>query len=48
MKKSIKTALLSVVAKVGMKSAKIGANSVSMFGFYQPKEPREMQELKKK
>ncbi len=34
-----KKSILKVIAAVGLKSAKIGNNSASVFGFHQPKEP---------
>ena len=38
MKKTFKTNVLEMVAKVAKKSAVIGANSASVFGFHQPYE----------
>lgn len=37
--KSAKKSILKAVAKVGAKSAEIGASSASILGFHQPKEP---------
>lgn len=37
--KSAKKSILKTVAKVGAKSAEIGASSASILGFHQPKEP---------
>ena len=37
--KSAKKSILKAVAKVGAKSAEIGASSASMLGYHQPKEP---------
>lgn len=34
-----KEAVLKVVAAIGKKSAEIGCNSASIFGYHQPKEP---------
>lgn len=34
-----KEVVLKVVAVIGRKSAEIGCNSASIFGYYQPKEP---------
>lgn len=47
MKKTFKTNVLEMVAKVAKKSAVIGANSASVFGFHQPKEPKAVKNLKK-
>ena len=40
MKKELKNSVLKTVAKAGLKSAAIGANSASMLGFCQAKEPK--------
>lgn len=45
--KSAKKSILKTVAKVGAKSAEIGASSASILGFHQPKEPKALQNLKK-
>ena len=45
--RNAKKAFLNVIAKVGEKSAKLGANSASMFGFHQAKEPEALRKLKK-
>lgn len=42
-----KKSILKVIAAIGMKSAKIGCNSASAFGYHQPKEPKTLQNLKK-
>lgn len=39
MNKKVKTHVLKAIARLGEKSAKIGCNSASLFGFHQPKEP---------
>ncbi len=40
--------VLKVVAAIGKKSAEIGCNSASIFGFHQPKEPDNIKkEIKK-
>lgn len=40
MKKEFKKSILKTIAKAGFKSAVIGANSASMLGFCQAKEPK--------
>lgn len=45
--KSAKKSILKTVAKVGAKSAEIGASSASILGFHQPKEPKALQNLEK-
>lgn len=40
--KNIKKSILKTLAKVGLKSAVFGANSVSMLGYCQAKEPSEI------
>ena len=45
--KAIKKTFLKAVAKVGEKSAKFGANSVSILGYHQPKEPEALRKIKK-
>lgn len=40
MKKEIKKSVLKTVAKAGLKSAVLGANSASMLGYCQAKEPK--------
>jgi cyclic lactone autoinducer peptide len=47
MKKTFKTNILEVVVKVAKKSALIGADSASVWGFHQPKEPETLKNLKK-
>lgn len=42
MKKEFKKSVLKTVAKAGLKSAAIGANSASMLGFCQAKEPKKL------
>jgi cyclic lactone autoinducer peptide len=39
MDKTAKRSILKMVAKIGERSASIGCNSASVFGFHQPKEP---------
>jgi cyclic lactone autoinducer peptide len=46
--KLIKKDVLSILAKVGKKSAEIGCNSASLFGFHQPKEPKDINTMLKK
>lgn len=43
-----KKSILKVIAAVGLKSAKIGNNSASVFGFHQPKEPAMLKKAAKK
>lgn len=43
-----KKAVLNVIAAVGRKSAKIGCNSASLFGYHQPKEPNNIKTVLKK
>lgn len=40
MKKKLKKNILKTVAKAGFKSAVLGANSASMLGYCQAKEPK--------
>ena len=47
MKKALKKNVLTAIAKVGEKSAVIGASSASILGFHQPKEPKILKDLKK-
>lgn len=47
MVKSAKKSILKAVAKIGAKSAEIGASSASIWGYHQPKEPKALQNLKK-
>lgn len=47
MKKTVKAGVLDVVAKIAKRSAVIGANSASIWGFHQPKEPKSLKNLKK-
>lgn len=43
-----KASVLKAVAAIGKKSAEIGCNSASIFGFHQPKEPSNLSnELRK-
>lgn len=42
MKKTVKTNVLGMVAKIAKKSAVIGANSASILGYHQPKEPKSL------
>ena len=39
MSNATKKSVLKVVAAIGKKSAEIGCNSASIFGYHQPKEP---------
>lgn len=48
MDKRVKNNLLNAVARLGEKSAKIGCNSASLFGFHQPKEPTQVKNILKK
>ncbi len=45
--KSVKKAILNVLAKAGMSSAVNAAGSASAYGYHQPKEPKSLQNLKK-
>ena len=47
MKKTFKTNVLEMVAKVAKKSAVFGANSASIWGFHQPKEPKAVRKFRK-
>jgi len=40
--------ILKAIAAVGLKSAKIGNDSASVFGFHQPKEPAVLKKIAKK
>lgn len=42
MKNTVKKSVLKTFAKVGLKSAALGANSASMLGFCQAKEPKKL------
>lgn len=42
MKKESKKTVLSLLEKVGMKSAVKAAGAASCFGYHQPKEPKEL------
>lgn len=42
MKKEFKKSVLKTVAEAGLKSATLGANSASMLGFCQAKEPKKL------
>lgn len=46
-KKTAKKNVLGVVARAAKKSAVIGANSASIFGYHQPKEPKALKKIKK-
>lgn len=46
-KKTAKKNVLGVVARTAKKSAVIGANSASIFGYHQPKEPKALKKIKK-
>lgn len=43
-----KEAVLKAVAAIGKKSAEIGCNSASIFGYHQPKEPERLKGMPKK
>lgn len=45
MSKITKKSLLKAVAAIGKKSAEIGCNSASIFGYHQPKEPANLKAL---
>lgn len=47
MNKKIKVSVLKAVARLGEKTAKIGCNSASLFGFHQPKEPEHIKKTQK-
>jgi len=40
-----KKSVLKAVAAIGKKSAEIGCNSASIFGYHQPKEPANLKAL---
>ncbi len=42
MSKMTKKSVLKAIATIGRKSAEIGCNSASLFGYHQPKEPKSM------
>ena len=44
---TVANSILKTVAEVGLKCAKLGANSASMLGYHQPKEPNALKELTK-
>lgn len=46
-KKTVKTSVLGVIAKAARKGAAVGANSASVWGFHQPKEPEAARKLRK-
>lgn len=45
MKKNVKKSVLKVIAKAGRISAIAGANSASVLGYHQPKEPEAARKL---
>ncbi len=47
MDKKLEISVLKAIARLGEKSAKIGCNSASLFGFHQPKEPTQVKNTKK-
>ena len=47
MKKNVKISVLKVIAKAGKISAIAGANSASVLGYHQPKEPEAARKLRK-
>ena len=47
MKKNEKNTILRAMAKVCAKTAVVGANSASMLGYHQAKEPEALKKLKK-
>lgn len=48
MKKETKKNVLMVVADIGKKSAEFGSYTISLFGFHQPKEPKNIKSMLKK
>lgn len=42
-----KKAVLKAVAAIGKKSAKIGCDTASVFGFHQPKQPVDIKKMLK-
>ena len=48
MDKKFEIRVLKAIARLGEKSAKIGCNSASLFGFHQPKEPAQVKKFLKK
>ena len=48
MKKETKKNVLKVVADIGKKSAELGSYTISLFGFHQPKEPKNIKSMLKK
>lgn len=48
MDKKFEIRVLKAIARLGEKSAKIGCNSASLFGFHQPKEPSQVHNSSKK
>lgn len=47
MSKMTKKAVLKAIAAIGKKSAKIGCNSTSVFGYHQPKQPVDIKKMLK-
>jgi len=47
MSKMTKKTILKAVASIGKKSAKIGCNSASVFGYHQPKQPVDIKKMLK-
>ncbi len=45
--KMTKKAVLKAVAAIGKKSAKIGCDTASVFGFHQPKQPVDIKKMLK-
>lgn len=45
--KSVKKAILNVLAKAGMSSAINAAGAASAYGYHQPKEPEAVRKLRK-
>lgn len=45
--KSVKKAILNVLAKAGMSSAVNAVGAASSYGFHQPKEPKALKKMKK-
>lgn len=45
--KSVKKAILNMLAKAGMNSAVNAAGAASSLGFHQPKEPEALKKMKK-
>lgn len=42
-----KKAILKAIAAIGKKSAEVGCNSASLFGYHQPKQPVDIKKMLK-